>query len=344
MSSTGTQEDQRKTVADVATTLFGTTVTPHEVIGETLERVTDDSLDLAAVRPVLAARVAAGAYSWHTIDAFKRDPLSVWVELKLGIDMNSLSNPRRATPSTVSDAARQLDEDTGVGIDVARAALKSFLVAASELRTPQGRAPFAFKLHQFISGPGKVMTTLEPEGTRQITLDAQRFAPGRAIESVLLFPAHFCRECGQEYHPVWRDKDGHFQPREIDDTAPEEADGGSKPIFGFLAPRRPTQLYQGNLDDLPESWLDLTRSEPKVKQAYRIAVPQGQLVDATGRVEFGQPYWFVPGKFRFCLNCGLLHEAYGKDLNRLSSLSGEGRSSATTVLTLSTAFHKYTNV
>ena len=35
------------------------------------------------------------------------------------------------------------------------------------------------------------------------------------------------------------------------------------------------------------------------------------------------------------MNCGFVHEAFGKDVNRLASLSGEGRSSATTMLTLS---------
>jgi hypothetical protein len=39
--------------------------------------------------------------------------------------------------------------------------LQRFLVAANDVKTPQGRAPFAFKLHQFISGPGKVLATLE---------------------------------------------------------------------------------------------------------------------------------------------------------------------------------------
>src|SRR5690606_23936616 len=53
-----------------------------------------------------------------------------------------------------------------------------------------------------------------------------------------------------------------------------------------------------------------------------------------GNVGRGAHYWFVPGKFRFCLCCGQAHDAHGKDSNRLTSLSGEGRSSATTVLTL----------
>jgi hypothetical protein len=43
---------------------------------------------------------------------------------------------------------------------------------------------------------------------RHITLDAQRFAPGRQSESVLLYPTHFCRDCGQEYHPLWRSEQG----------------------------------------------------------------------------------------------------------------------------------------
>jgi len=335
MSTTGTIEDQNKTVAEVASKLFGAQITAHDVIGETLERVTDDTLDLNAIRPLLAARIAAGRHEWKGFDDFRRDPLAVWMELTLGIDLSALEKPKRAAPCTLTEAAARLSVDAGIDTSAADELLRSFLVAASALRTSQGRAPFAFKLHQFISGPGKVMTTLEPEGTRHITLDAQRFAPGRQQEGVLLFAAHFCRECGQEYHPVWRGNDGHFAPREIDDLAADDADGSGKPTWGFLAPRRSTQNYGGRLDDLPENWLDLTRAEPKVKPPYREAVPQDHLADATGRTGGGQPYWFIPGKFRFCLNCGFLHEAYGRDVNRLSSLSGEGRSSATTILTLS---------
>ena len=92
--------------------------------------------------------------------------------------------------------------------ELARSGLQRFLVAAHDLKTPQGRAPFAFKLHQFISGPGKVHGTLEAMHERHITLDAQRFAPGRQSESVLLYPTHFCRDCGQEYHPLWRSEQG----------------------------------------------------------------------------------------------------------------------------------------
>lgn len=335
MSSTGSIEDQKKTVSHVASKLFGTAISPHEVIGERLERVTDKSLDLAAIRPHLASSVRKGTHSWATFDDFKRDPLAVWVELKLGIDMSGLAEPRRATPQTLSQAAAGLAENAGVDSIEARAALQSFLVAAHEVRTPQGRAPFAFKLHQFISGPGKVMTTLEPIGQRYVTLDVQRFAPGRREEGVHLYAAHFCRECGQEYHPVWHGNGGAFTPREIDDITAEQNDNGHKPSFGFLAPRSAEQAYQGQLEDLPDTWLEWKNdNDPKVKRDKREFVPEAHQIDAQGVDGRGAPYWFVPGKLRFCLNCGQVHESYGKDVNRLSSLSGEGRSSATTMLAL----------
>jgi hypothetical protein len=242
--------------------------------------------------------------------------------------------PRRAKPITLQHAAETLAVDAGCDITLARDGLRRFLIAAHDMRTQQGRAPFAFKLHQFISGPGKVLATLEPLGTRHITLDAQRFAPGRQEEGTQLYPVHFCRDCGQEYHPVWhRGKSQvEFTPREIDDIS---SDDDKDALYGFLCPTRPSLLYGGTLEDLPDTWLDLSKSEPKIKLAFKNVVLQAVTVNPQGHAGLGSDYWYIPGKFRFCLSCGLTHEAYGKDINRLPSLSGEGRSSATTMLTLS---------
>lgn len=334
MSSASDLADRNKTVAAVASKLFGACITEHDVIGETLERVTDPSKDVAGVRSQLKAALSKATFSWPDYDTFCKDPLAIWVELNLGIELSAHEAPRRAKPLTLKAASEQLRQDADCSEELARNGLQRFLLAAHEVRTPQGRAPFAFKLHQFISGPGKVHTTLEAAGSRQITLDAQRFAPGRQAEAVLLYPAHFCRDCGQEYHPVWRSEQGRVQysPREIDDIT---ADDNEDVRFGFLCPRNATQLYRGQLEDLPEPWLDLTKAEPKIKRDYKKAVPVEAQVDTQGLEGRGESFWYIPGKFRFCLNCGQLHEAHGKDMNRLASLSGEGRSSATTVLTLS---------
>lgn len=334
MSSAGKMADRNKTVAAVASKLFGAEISEHDVIGETLERVTDPSKDVAAIRSQLKAELEKEVCTWQDFEDFRKDPLAIWVELNLGIELSDEEAPRRAKPITLKDASQRLMQDADCSEELARFGLQRFLVAAHEVMTSQGRAPFAFKLHQFISGPGKVHTTLEAANKRHVTLDAQRFAPGRQSESVLLYPAHFCRDCGQEYHPVWRSEHGggQYSPREIDDIT---ADDNEDVRFGFLCPRNDGQVYRGLLEDLPESWLDLTKTEPKIKSNYKKVVPCESQVDPQGIEGSGEPYWYIPGKFRFCLNCGQLHEAHGKDMNRLASLSGEGRSSATTILTLS---------
>lgn len=332
-SATMSSDGDGDAVADVASKLFGTRIETSDVIGETLERVTSEEKIIDTIREDLPAAVARKEFAWDgDFEKFRNDPLAIWVELTLGIeypDGDKTQPLRRARPLSLTEAAQRLSKDADASCthDQAREALQRFLIAANDVRTPQGNPPFAFKLHQFISGPGKVLTTLEALGQRHITLDAQRFAPGRQEENVLLYAAHFCRDCGQEYLPVWRSPAGEFSPREIDDTAPED-DASA----GFLC-RKDTEEYKSTAD-LPESWFDTSRLEPRLKPSYKNAVPEEVLVNAQGKRGSGEAFWFIPGKFRFCLNCGALHEAHGRDINRLSSLSGEGRSSASTMISL----------
>jgi len=272
MSSTGLQVDKNRVVAQVASKLFGTTITEHDIISETLERVTNPSKDIQSIKSQLKFEVIHQNFTWTSFDEFKESGLAIWVELTLGIALPANEPPRRADPKTLIQASQLLAKDAEVSLEEATQALKNFLVAAHNIKTPQGRSPFAFKLHQFISGPGKVLATLEQQGTRFITLDAQRFAPDRQKEAVQLYPVHFCRDCGQEYHPVWASqKDQHrFDPREIDDVSSDE---NQDEAFGFLCPVDPALTYQGQLEDLPENWIDLSKAEPQVKSIYKKIYP-----------------------------------------------------------------------
>jgi hypothetical protein len=135
---------------------------------------------------------------------------------------------------------------------------------------------------------------------RHITLDAQRFAPGRQEEGAQLYPVHFCRDCGQEYHPVWRSGQAaqEYTPREIDDISGDDDDNAR---YGFLCPSNLRQSYKGSIEDLPESWLDLTKAEPKVKSTFKNHVPEDVQVSPQGWQGSGESYWYIPGKFRFCI-------------------------------------------
>ena len=329
MSNSGSEEDQKQVVANVASMLFGTHIPKENVIGETLQTATDPMSSIEKVKPYLAKRIAEGERDWDSLDDFYADPLTIWVERTLGVKAEGLAAPKRADPKSLRDAAKLLARDADVTPDSAEEVLQAFLMKAHALPDDHGRKPFAFKLHQYISGPGKVLCTLEPRGSRFITLDAQRFAPGRENEDIHLYPAYFCRECGQEYFPVQK-MNGRWLPREIDEPIPKDMDS----VFGFLVPDAQEFDYTGEIEDLPDFWLDWNANTLRVKSTYSKSVPTKLELNAQGE-RGAVPFWYIPGHVRFCPSCGMVHESSGKDINRLSGLSGEGRSSATTMITLS---------
>lgn len=147
MSSTGSLVDRNKTVAEVASKLFGAGLTEHDVIGETLERVTDPLKDVAAIQSQLLSAIERTEFQWADFNAFQADPLAIWVELNLGIELPDNEPPRRAKPMKLHTASEKLAADAACAVELARDGLQRFLVAAHEVRTPQGRPPFAFKLH-----------------------------------------------------------------------------------------------------------------------------------------------------------------------------------------------------
>ncbi len=336
MDNTGSDEQQISTVAKVASKLFGAEIKPSNVITETLAQLTDEHLNLAKVKPLLASRIEKGIEPFTSIEEFRKDPLSVWVELTLGIDKPDTGKAKRAKPITLREAAEKLSQDSGVPQELAEDTLQKYLMAAHALEDSNGRKPFAFKLHQFISGPGSVLCTLEPEGRRHVTLDAQVYAPGRKEQNVKLFNAHFCRECGAEFFPVRYNEDLKvWEPRDIGEAPTED----NAQTTGFLVPKKETFKYQTE-DDVPESWWELDKDgNPRIKKDLRPYKPRNAYICADGTEEDRKKdgnteFYFIPGKIRFCPSCGFEHKNYGADRNKLTGLSGEGRSSATTILTL----------
>ena len=105
------------------------------------------------------------------------------------------------------------------------------------------RSFFAFKLHQFISGAGLAFSTLERAGERTVTVEGQKFLPAQPEKR--LYPVHFCRDCGHEYHPgrlVTEDGARRFLARDIDDAAPSTDDAEGAPAADGDQHRRPGYL------------------------------------------------------------------------------------------------------
>lgn len=198
------------------------------------------------------------------------------------------------------------------------------------------RAFMAFKLHRFLSGAGHVYATLRHAPQRRVTLDGQRFDPDDP--EARLYETFFCRNCGQEHHPVVLVDEGGAQrvlPRDIDETPLDDADSGDKPGYLMPGPENDENFtFGGAPADYPEEWVDTGRDGVlRLRADRRPFAAQDLTVDAAGAVgTTGRRAWFLPGKFRLCPACGDQPAVQAREINKLASLSAEGRSSATTLL------------
>jgi hypothetical protein len=171
---------------------------------------------------------------------------------------------------------------------------------------------------------------------RSVTLDGQRFDPDDP--EARLYATFFCRSCGQEQHPVVlvnKDDETRVLPRDIDETPLDEVDSHDQ--AGYLMPEPENDVdfsFAGAPEDYPEEWTEETRDgSPRLRRERRAFEPKALRVDLTGLVgSSGRATWFMPGKFRFCPACGDQPPAQAREINKLASLSAEGRSSATTLL------------
>ena len=253
MASEGAPEEKRAAVARVASKIFSARIGPDAVVTETLRRVTDASRSGERELPGLAVAVetALNDNVGHelTNGDLARDDLAVWIETdRLAVWIETIlknvdHKPERASPVSLERAAVALARDCGLSQDVCAAALRNALIGFSTPENRRGVADgsseplFAFKLHQFIAGAGRLYATLRPEGQRDVTFSGQIFNPHNEEER--LYPVHFCRNCGQEFHPVTLRTDRgreYFEKREIDDIPVEadEEDEGAE--WGFLMP------------------------------------------------------------------------------------------------------------
>jgi ATP-dependent helicase YprA (DUF1998 family) len=347
LAGEGTYEQKKAEVATIASQVFGTKVAHEHVIGETLQRASpppniDDPVFIDALKQQVLDRKPPPPTRFED---FASQPLSSWIETSFGLK----SEPRtgrllRRDPRGIwgeEGAAKELSQLTSVSAERCGQAIQDWLQASYQAEPdPQTGFPvFAFRLHQFISRGDTAYATLETEEERYITVHGQQFVPGD--RSRVLLPLVFCRECGQEYYAVYATAGNgggprSFVPRDFNERQSEQ---GSE--AGYLLISTPTPWPENDeaaLQRLPEEWLEDTAAGLRVRLNRREHVPEPLRIRPDGREdEAGTLAYYVKAPFRFCLNCAISYDFRQRsDFAKLSTLGSEGRSTATTILSLST--------
>ena len=344
MSTQGDRTSRKTTVADVASKLFGVEVKSTNIIDETLEPA------ITRANPTVkelteALKTGLPTEEQQTSEAFKDHPLSKWIEMNLGLDEETSpptprlkgegSNLVRRTPIALSVGSEELAKLTGVEMKTCSETLKKMFFWSS--RIEKG---LPFRLHQFISQGGSVYATLEPQDKRELTLEGQYKTTGDR----LLFPLVFCRECGQDYYAVrW-----NTEKDEITPLLPTAIDNNSSADIeeGYLTLDETDLWSDEYLDSLPDNWFKETiRYGRRVKKEYEKFIPQKLYIYPNGIIETGvvaeteadkpTAFWYIPKPFLTCLNCGIIYDKKPSEYTKLARLSSEGRSTATTLLALS---------
>lgn len=327
MSTEGDRENRRQTVAEVASKLFGVPVKSENVIDETLERsIQRPEPTISELRSSIQSGFPIEPE--QTLDRFKQHPLASWVETNFGLKEEDGHLVRR-TPISLEAGASQLAELTQFDQQNCLDALKQTFLWGSKT------GGLAFRLHQFISQGGSVYATIEPHQKRFLTLEGQY----TTSEDRLLYPLVFCRECGQDYYVVRYDAD---QQKVTPRAAISLDNSESEDVYdGYLTLDEPELWSREDEERLPDNWFKETKREGRVpKKEYAQFIPQRLRILPNGTVTSllleGTSCWFIPKPFLTCLNCGVSYDKRKNEFAKLARLSSEGRSTATTLLCLST--------
>lgn len=334
MVSGGSIDRQRQTVAETASKIFGVHIPAEQVIDEKLK----PSLFTSSIPTQDELRQAVLAPTPTFLSDFVKSPLASWIETTYGIESDS-GHLRRRIPIALGQGAQELSHITGIDKEICMSAIRGMLQEGAVLRHEDGTPVFAIRLHQFISKCESVYASLEPPDKRYLTLSGQRYAKTSDNRDVVLAPLVFCRECGQEYYRIQiKKKNGKIEPRLPNDANGSEDENTGN---GYLLIEGEAPIWEGKLEDLPETWKKDSTSSTHIKPEYLEFNPKPIFVGDDGSfsespgVGLSQS-WFLKAPFLICPSCGTVYDKRSGEFSKLATLSNEGRSTATTLLCTTT--------
>jgi helicase len=334
---------QREMVADVASCIFGSSYTKDQIIDETL---TIGLLDEEPSKDELIGAVNRDLPTEINPDKLRSFPTARWIERHIALRYNNDENKYfRGDPCSFEEMAKKLSEYIGVSFEKCLEHIVNFLDWCNTINAQTGSNLLPYKIHQFIPQTGNVYATIESSESRVIEVKEKLYCEERSTpdEKIMFFPLVFSRLSGYEFYVVKRDTANHkLMPRNFDEHYVEDEDANINDGY-LLIPHEGDNINDFELDidsdEMPIEWYTVNRRGERVlKKNYQAKMPTKLFVGMNGQYSDTQSVqgdlleaFFIPSPMALDPTAKAFYIRQS-EYSKLSKIGGEGRSTATTVL------------
>ena len=341
-----TYEQRREKVVEVASCIFGSHFEKEQVIDETLSTgLNDEEPSEEELRQVIGLPVPNSA----ELDTVKKYPTAIWLERNIALKWDKKAKKYfRGNPMSIESIAQKLAGYTDEDYETCRTHLLSVLEWCNRVNLTNSENVLPYKIHQFIPQTGNVYATLGEANTRLITVEEKLYCEELSHGSikVMYYPVVFSRLSGHDFYVVRLDnRSSHILPRNFDGriTASDDTDDNDGYIvIPHTGEKINDYLLNLDSDDIPNDWFNVTRTGTRrLKRAYETRIPRIVYITQSGGFSFVKPMddkssfveaIYMTSPLMYDPTARVVYKGRQSEFAKLSKIGGEGRSTATTIL------------
>jgi superfamily II DNA/RNA helicase len=342
-SDSSTILKQKEEVAKIGSLIFGTDIKSDQIINEHLIRSIGNYV--LVTEKTIQAAVKNGINVDGSFDDFENYPTANWLEENIALEKKEEVFVRRK-PITIREISFKLSEYTSIEYDECQKHILQLLAWANKLNSRKDKTKnyLPYRIHQFIAQTGSVYSTLGNQSARELFMDAGLYAGNK---ETFIFPLVFSRTSGHEFYCANLDENsGRIVPREFYDIVDVDDDSSSATsgyiFIQHVEDDEPIWDEDRDIQDLPESWFNPPRKDGTrtLKTDKKQSIPKKIYFDKEGSFSFDESKqfegWFISSPLMFDPTSGNIFDRLTAEWTKLMKLGGEGRSTATTVLSFET--------
>lgn len=338
-----TQHQQKEKVAKVASCIFGSKYTPEQVIDETLALGLKGSYTNAQLETAVRARISDSI----TVEQLRNHPTVLWLEKKIALEYDEQDGKyHRGNPISIKDIAKHLSLIVDLHQGICYGHIMQILILCNKFNIEESAKLLPFKIHQFIPQTGNVYATLGIPSSRMITVEEKLYCDDLSTgeNKVMYYPVVFSRLSGHEFYVVKLDEEhGKIIPRNFDGRLVTEDESNISDGY-ILIPHAGESISDYKItadsEDIPDEWVTTSRGHCVIKSQHKNKFPRSIYFTQDGHYTETDPGnedgiiegLFVTAPMSFDPSSRAVYKGKQSEWSKLATIGGEGRSTATTVL------------